>query len=266
LPTPSDKTALITGASSGLGVEFAIQLAARGYHLILVARREERLEQVADKLRSDHGVEVIVFPADLSKLEEIERVISVINTTPNLELLVNNAGFGINRRFINADPEKELALLQVHMTAPVMLCRAVLPGMAARNYGVIINVSSLAGIIPIRSVLYGSSKSFLISFSEALQEELHDSGIRVQALCPGFTFTEFHDTSEYTRFNRQNIPGFLWLTSEKVVTNSLKSLTRQKVICIPGNLYGFIGVLARNSLTADLIKSMARFVLRKRRH
>jgi short-subunit dehydrogenase len=262
----SNKTALITGASSGLGAEFAGQLAAKGFDLILVARREERLRQLGDTLQSKYGITTTLLPADLSVIADIEKVIHIIEQTSKIELLINNAGFGTVGRFSHVEPEKELAMLHVHMVAPVLLCRAILPGMTSRNKGSIINVSSLAGIVPIRNVMYGSSKSFLISFSEALQDELRDSEIHVQALCPGFILTEFHDTDEYTKFSRSSIPRFLWMTPEVVVKESLKSLNKHTVICIPGNLYRFIGALAGNNITAGLIKSVARLVLRRRKH
>jgi hypothetical protein len=265
LLAPSNKTAIITGASAGLGAEFAVQLAEKGYDLVLVARREDRLNQLGETLQPKFGVKVIPVPADLSLIEDIEKVINVINETSNIELLINNAGFGTVGRFSRVEPSKELSMLQVHMIAPVMCCRAVLPGMISRNKGAIINVSSLAGLMPIRSVLYGSSKAFIVKFSEALQDELRDAHIQVQALCPGFFLSEFHDTSEYTQFSRSNIPNFLWMTSQQVVNESLESLEKNKVICIPGNLYSFVGALARNSITAGLIKSIARLVLRRRR-
>jgi hypothetical protein len=262
----SKKTALITGASSGLGAEFANQLAAMGFDLILVARREDRLQQLGASIQANFGVEIKILPADLSIQSEIERVISVINQTSNIELLVNNAGFGLMKGFLHADPDRELAQMQVHMIAPVLLCRAVLPGMISRNKGAIINVSSIAGIIPIRSILYGSSKAFLIIFTESLRDMLHHKNIYVQALCPGFTYTEFHDTPEYTNFSRESIPGFLWMSSQKVVKESLQSVHKNKVICIPGHFYRFVGVLARNSFTAGLIKYAARIVLHRRKY
>jgi len=266
LPLSSNNIALITGASSGLGVEFANQLAAKGFDLILVARREEPLAQLSDLLQSNYGTKTIVLPIDLSLSTGIEQVISTITCSPNIEFLVNNAGFGTVGRFARVEVEKEHAMLQVHMIAPVMFCRAVLPEMISRNHGVIINVASLAGIMPIRNVLYGSSKSFLIKFSEALAAELGNTAVCVQALCPGFILTEFHDTSEYTRFSRTSIPRFLWMTPQLVVSESLRLLPSGKVICIPGNLYRFAGTLARNSLTAGLINSIARFILRRKKY
>jgi uncharacterized protein len=261
-----NKTALITGASSGLGAEFAVQLAQKGYDLILVARREDRLKQLGDTLQSKYRVKTIPLSVDLSLSEDIESVIKLIKETSNIGLLINNAGFGTVGRFSRVEPQKELTMLYVHMVAPIMFCRAVLPGMISRNNGAIINVSSLAGLMPIRSVLYGSSKAFIVRFSEALQDELRDTQVLVQALCPGFFLSEFHDTSEYTKFSRSSIPRFLWLTSQQVVRESLESLKKHKVICIPGNIYSFAGALARNSLTAGLIKSIARLVLCRRKH
>jgi short-subunit dehydrogenase len=259
------KTAFITGASSVVGAEFANQLAAKGYNLVLTARREERLQQLAEILRARFSIQVNILPADLSKLPDIDKLVSEINIMSNLDLLVNNAGFGTIGRFHRVDAHKELAMMNVHMVAPVMLCRAALPGMISRNQGGIINVASLAGLIPIRNVIYHSSKAFLVSFSEVLHTELIKSQVRVQALCPGFVYTEFHDTAEYSRFPRSSVPRFLWMSAEQVVAQSLKSLQHRKVICIPGHIYRFAGDLSRNSYTAGLIKFMAQLVLRKRK-
>ena len=156
-------------------------------------------------------------------------------------------------------------MLHVHVIAPVMLCRAALPAMLSRNHGAIINVSSLAGLIPIRNVLYQSTKSFLVSFTYSLRNELIGSQVYVQVLCPGFVYTEFHDTPEYTHFSRSSVPEFLWMTPGQVVTPSLKSLHSRSWICIPGRLYGLVGVLARNSFSAGLIRLVAQFILRRRR-
>jgi short-subunit dehydrogenase len=224
------------------------------------------LELLNQSLSPKYGIQVTVLPADLSLMEGIDQVIQVIARTSNLELLVNGAGFGLRGKFYQVDADKERAMLMVHMIAPVMLSRAVLPGMLARNNGAIINVSSMAGLIPIRTVLYGTSKNYLVKFSEALQAELHDSRVNVQALCPGYTYTEFHDTAEYAQFSRQRIPRFLWLTSQQVVCESLNTLGQSRVICIPGTIYKFAGALSRNSLTIGLITYIARHVLRRRKH
>jgi uncharacterized protein len=260
----ASKTALITGASSGLGAEFAKQLAAQGYNLVLTARRIERIHQLAETIHSTYPVQISELPADLSNLPEIEQLAARITSMSDLDLLVNCAGFGTVGRFFRVDASKELAMLHVHIIAPVMFCRAAVPGMLSRNHGDIINVSSLAGLIPIRNVVYASTKAFLVNFSSALQNDLLGSRVYVQVLCPGFVYTEFHDTPEYTHFSRTGVPKFLWMMPDQVVTESLKSM-HHHLICIPGHLYRFVGVLARNSFTAGLIQWATRFVLRRRR-
>ncbi len=257
----SDKTAVITGASSGLGAEFARQLASRGYNLILTARRTDRLQKLSGEIQSSFPIETHLIPADLSKLTGIDALISTINSLPQLDLLVNNAGFGTVGRFYRVNPEKEIAMVNVHMVAPVMLTRAALPGMVSRGQGGVINVSSVAGLVPIRNVLYHSSKAFQVSFSEALRTELHGTGVRVQALCPGFVLTEFHDTQEYIHFSRQSVPRFLWMTPDQVVIESLNSLPSGKLICTPGKIYRIAAALARNSISAGLIKYFAGVIL-----
>jgi len=229
----ASKTANITGASSSLGAEFGNQLSTRGYNLVLVTRRAERLRQVSKIIETKYGVQVNIQLADLSSLIDIDHMVGIINSIFSLDLLVNNAGFGTVGRFHRADTDKGLAMLNVHMVAPALLCRAALPGMISRNHGAIINVAALAGLIRIRNVLYHSSKAFLVSFSKELHAELRDSQVHVRALCPGFISTEFHDMAEYSRFNRTSVQQFLWMTSEQVVTESLKSLQRKEVICIP---------------------------------
>ncbi len=262
---PSEKTAFITGASSGLGAEFARQLAARGYHLLLTARRTDRLQQLSTEISSRFPVHTRILPADLSKLTDIDALTSTINSLPRLDLLINNAGFGTVGRFYRVDPEKHAAMLNVHLVAPVMLSRAALPGMVARDQGGIINVSSLAGLVPIRNVLYHSSKAFQVSFSESLQAELYGTHVGVQALCPGFVLTEFHDTSEYSRFSRQSIPKFLWMTPDQVVKESLDSLPRGILICTPGGLYRLSAALARNSISTGIIKFFANLIVNRRK-
>jgi uncharacterized protein len=260
----SEKTAFITGASSGIGAEFARQLAARGYQLYLTARRADRLQQLSAEIQSRFPVQTHILPADLSVIYDIDVLVSTITSLPPLDLLVNNAGFGTVGRFYHVDPEKVSAMVNVHMVALVRLCRAALPGMVSQNKGGIINVSSLAGLVPIRNVLYHSSKAFQISFSEALRSELYSTQVRVQALCPGFVLTEFHDSREYMRFSRQSIPGFLWMSSEKVVTESLNLLPKGNLICAPGIIYHFAAALSRNSITSGLIKYVAGLIVHRR--
>jgi len=260
---PTSKTALITGASSGLGAEFSRQLAARGWDLILTARRQDRLQQLAQELQSQHPISVTTLVADLADPAGLQAVSDHIHALPALDLLINNAGFGTHGRFFEVEPHKNAAMLQVHINASVLLSHAALPGMIARHQGHIINVSSMAGLIPIRSVLYGTTKAFLVNFSEALQAELHGTGVKVQALCPGFTYTEFHDTPEYTGFNRRKIPRILWLTSQQVVDESLEHMNRRSVVCIPGFQYKIIGIIARNSFSGYFVRRIGTLLFHK---
>jgi hypothetical protein len=252
-------TALITGASSGIGAEFARQLAAQQYDLILVARREERLRALAAELERTHSIRTEILVADLSNLADIERVATRIAELETLDLLINSAGFGTPLRFAEAEAAKHVAMLEVHVVASTRLSRAALPGMIARDRGLIINVSSLAAFFPMPgSVTYCSTKAYLNTFSKALQAELDGTGVQVQALCPGFTYTEFHDTPEYANFSRSTIPKPFWMPAEKVVAASLEAARRGRVICIPGFQYRLIALLARSGLASLLLNILMR--------
>lgn len=237
--------ALITGASSGIGAEFARQLAAAGHELILTARREELLTALADELRAAYGVAVEVVVADLAQPEGIERVEAAIAGREALGVLINNAGFGTNGRFLDVVIDRSLDMISVHITASVRLMKAALPSMVARGRGAIINVSSIAAFYnSAGGANYGATKAYLNSFSEALQNELVDTGVTVQALCPGFTYSGFHETPEYTGFDRSAIPQKLWMTAEAVVAESLESVGNGKVIVVPGRQYKMMRALA----------------------
>ncbi len=224
--------ALVTGASSGIGAVFARKLAALGFDLILVARRKERLERLASDLgRADAQVADLSIDADLRRVEER------IKAVPNLEMLVNNAGFGAQGRFWEADLEAQDRMHRLHVIATLRLTHAALDVMLPRARGSIINVSSVAGFLhnPF-SVSYGATKAWINSFTEALYVELKGAGspVRVQALCPGFTVSEFHDV---LGIDRAVIPRSLWMSAEDVVETSLRSLEKDKVIVIPGWRY-----------------------------
>jgi short-subunit dehydrogenase len=156
-------------------------------------------------------------------------------------------------------------MIQVHVIASVRLARAALPQMVERRRGGIINMSSMSAFVPSAGVTYSSTKTYMVKFSQALQYELYDTGVRVQALCPGLTYSEFHDSPEYSRFDRERVPRFLWLTAETVVGESLRDLERGKVVCIPGTIYRLIKSLATGWLTGPLVAAGARRVLRRRR-
>jgi short-subunit dehydrogenase len=261
----ADKTALITGASSGIGAEFARQLAGQGYSLVLTARRKDKLEALAQEIQEEHQVNVEVLPADLSQEDGIQMVERRIGELDHLDLLVNNAGYGISGRFYKSDIQRQLDMIQVHVIASVRLARAVLPQMVERGRGGIINMSSMSAFVPSAGVTYSSTKTYMLKFSQALQYELYSTGVRVQALCPGLTYSEFHDTPEYTRFDRERVPRFLWLRAEAVVSESLRDLERGRVVCVPGRIYRLIKSLATGWLTGPLVAAGARRVLRRRR-
>lgn len=253
--TNQKATAMITGASSGIGAMFARRLAARGHNLVLVGRRQERLQALSAEIRQQNPVAVDVLAADLASekgLEQVERCIADLN---DLNLLVNNAGFGSTGNFATSDLARQLDMIQVHVLAPVRFTRAALPGMLARRQGGIINVASLAAFLPSPgNVTYSASKNYLTTFSEVLAMELKGTGVRVQALCPGFTVTEFHDRPELKDFDRSQIPKLLWCSAEDVVDESLRGLERGRVVVVPGLIYRLISLTVRNSPLYDLVK------------
>lgn len=254
----TNRVAIITGATSGIGASFARQLGAQGYDLVLVGRRKERLDQLAGELKNANSISAQVAISDLATLEGIQAVEALINSTPDLDMLVNNAGFGVSGNFADTDIEDNLDMIEVHVIATVRFTRKALPGMLARKKGSIINVSSLAAFLPqiSDSVTYSATKSYLNAFSETLWKELRGSGVRVQALCPGFTLTDFHDRPGLEGFTRESVPKIAWMTADKVVEKSLKALEHDRVICIPGLLNQVISVIGRNPLfvwTADRV-------------
>lgn len=239
-------TALITGASSGLGEAFTRELASRNYDLIIIARRKHRLEELSEELKSSYPISVDAIVADLSTEKDINQVEEHIKKIKNLDMLVNNAGFGTSGYFYDVSPEKSINMINVHVLATTRFCRAALPGMIKRNKGSIINVSSLASFYPLKgNTIYNATKNYLNMFSRSIQKELKGYNIKVQALCPGFTYTEFHDTDEFKEFNRSSVPKFLWMPAQDVAKRSLNALRRKKVIFIPG---------IKNRILARLLK------------
>ena len=237
----SKPIALITGATAGIGASFAELLAKKGHDLVIVARDLERLNQNASKWRENFGVEVEVLVADLSRDEDIRRIeLRLQNTSRPIEVLINNAGFGIKKSFLVSEILDEIALLDVLVTAPMRLMHAILPIMKARNSGVIINVSSIAGWIA--GGTYSAAKSYLTVLTESLHTELLGSNVKLLSLAPGYTRTEFHQRGN---MKMAGLPNWLWLTSERVVEDAWNSAQAGKVLCIPGRQYQVIANLAR---------------------
>lgn len=228
--------AFITGASAGMGLCFAKHFAQHGFDLVLLARRKDRLENEATKLMSDYGIRCEIISADLSDPANITKAADHIRQIGNLDVLINNAGFATIGYFADVPIEKSMCMHQLHMTLPVLLTHAALPGMLKRKRGAIINVSSMAAFtLTPGNVLYDATKSFLVTFSENLWHEVRDKGIRIQALCPGFTRTEFHEVGDFKNFDRSVVPDSLWMTPDEVVSLSLKSLEKNKeIVFVPG--------------------------------
>lgn len=256
------KVALITGASSGIGATFAKHLAAKGYDLVLVARRENVLKEIADELQRAHGIQARVLAADLSLTEDIERVCNEISKLSELEILVNNAGFGTDGRFFQVPIEKHEQMLELHVMAATHLAYAALQIFLAKNRGAIINMSSLSAFVPFPgSVNYHATKAYLVAFSEGLQTELRDTGIIVQALCPGFTYSSFHDTTELNDFRRDALPSIAWGSADQVVETSLKALETGRLLVIPRWINQGIALLARSLLIRPIVKWIANWAL-----
>ena len=242
--------ALVTGASAGLGACFSKALASKGYNLILVARRADRLEKLAKSLSESHDITAEVLAADLTNSEDLAKVYSRIQACTNLEFLINNAGFGTHPLFAESDLKTQSAMIKLHVNAVAELTHAALGNMVSQNAGNIINVCSVAGFFASpTNVLYCSTKTWGIAFSKSLAIELADSNINVQALCPGFTYTEFHDVM---KVDRKLVPKLLWLNANYVVEQSLKKLGKGTV-CIPSLRYKMFVLLSK--ITPDFIKN-----------
>jgi uncharacterized protein len=230
-------TSLVTGATAGIGHEFAVQLAARGDDLVLVARDSVRLEEVAEELRRTHQVQVEVLVADLTDREQLATVEArLADRDRPVDLLVNNAGFGLKQRFLDNSADDETAMLEVLVTAVLRLSHAALGAMAERGHGGIINVSSVAAFLPRGT--YSAAKAWVNSFSEWAHLEYAARGVTVMALCPGFTKTEFHERMQVRRGE-----GFMWLDVDFLVREALEDFDKGRAYSIPGMQYKAIRVL-----------------------
>lgn len=253
-------TALVTGATAGIGASYANLLAKEGFDLILVARDLPRLNQVAKELTKRFGVKTQCIKADLTKPSQLARVEKrVADLKKPIDVLVNNAGFGIKDGFTVSNLDKEQELLDVLVTAPMRLTHAVLPVMVKRNSGIIVNVSSVASFIA--GGTYSAAKSYLTVFSESLHTELRGTNVKISALCPGFTRTEFHSRG---RMKMTALPKFMWLDSDKLVSKSWKHVNANRAISIPGWQYKILSAIARNA-PRPIVRKVGMNVRKKQR-
>ena len=236
------KTALVTGASSGIGKAFAELLAAKGYALVLTARRGDRLQALAAELTKRHGVAAHAIVADLAEphaARHIESELAARGLT--IDVLVNNAGYGVPGSYVKVPWLDHDRFMQVMVTAVLDLTYRLLPGMLDRGWGRIINIASVAGMVPAPAghTLYGASKAFLIRFSEALNAENLDKGVHTTAVCPGFTWSEFHDVTG-TRARMNNMPSFLWLHADDVARQGYDAVMKGRSVVVNGRIYQFL--------------------------
>ena len=240
-------TCLVTGASAGIGAAIAAEYAARGWDLALTARREEPMIELAQRLKADYGTTSHIFPLDLFETNAVEDLMSRIDKKGvRIDGLVNNAGYGHPGKYIDSDWQEHANFIQLMLSAPCELAHAVLPSMKDEGFGRIINVASLAGHIPGSRghTLYAAVKSFLIKFSQSLHMEMTPFGVHVSALCPGFTYSEFHDVNG-TRPGVSQLPDFMWMEAEECAEQGVEACERNRAVFVPGRVNKSIAVAAR---------------------
>jgi short-subunit dehydrogenase len=238
LPPPSpESTCLVTGASSGIGADVARSLARRGHGTVLVARRTERLEELAEELRAGHHVRAETLACDLGDAVARERLVEQIDELGlTVEVLVNNAGFGSGGLFQRLDQERELEMVRLNVEAVVALCGKYVPLMAARGRGAVLNVASTAAFQPLpRQATYAATKAFVLAFTDGLHADLRGTGVTASSLCPGPVKTEFADTAGISE-EASGLPEMFWTESDYVAEEAVKALERGRRVVVPGRL------------------------------
>ncbi|HUC36944.1 MAG TPA: SDR family oxidoreductase [Acidimicrobiales bacterium] len=238
LPAPSDTTTcLVTGASSGIGADIARELAKRGHGLSLVARREDRLKILADELRSAHRVQVEVIPCDLTDAQARSELPPALKERGlEVSVLVNNAGFSTTGRVNRSEHERETAMVRTNVEAVVDLCTLFLPEMVTAGRGAVLNVASVAAFQPLPGQAgYGASKAFVLSYSQAIREELRGTGVSVTVLCPGPVKTEFEDVAGFVEGEADSsVPKIMWVPAAQVARAAVEGLERGRAVVLPG--------------------------------
>jgi len=241
------RLALITGGSSGIGEAFAEVFAAEGFDIVITARREDRLRAVQSRLQQRYGSRVELIVEDLERPDAPARLCAELEARGlTIDALVNNAGYGVPGAYLASSWDVHARFLQIMVTAVAELTHRLLPGMVERQYGRIINVASLAGLVPSPAghTLYAASKAFLIKFSESLSHEVRGDGVLVTALCPGFTYSEFHDVTG-TRAMMNRMPGWMWMSAPAVARRGYDAVMAGESVVVPGRLNAAIATLVR---------------------
>ena len=242
------RLALVTGASAGIGASFARILASHGYDVALTARRADRLDKLAEEISLRYGVEALTVTADLAEPEAPGQILDFLTAHGRtVDTLVNNAGYGLPGVYADTRWDDQRAVIQVMMTAPAELAHRVLPGMIHKRFGRIVNVASLAGLLPGAAgyTLYGAVKAFLVRFSQSLHLETEAQGVHVSALCPGFTYSEFHDVAGTRAQITQSTPPWLWLGADEVAAAGYEAVEANRAICVPGAPYKAIAAVVK---------------------
>ncbi len=249
--------AIITGASSGIGLEFANQLAKKGYNIVLIARRKEELEKISKNIQEKYKVKCISHPCDLSKELEIKRIIIEISKIKNIEYLINCAGFSTQKYFYEMDQEIAREEIFVHVFATTQLTGAILPIMIKNKKGYIINVSSIASFITTSksNAIYNSTKAYIRIFTETLIDEMkvNNFNVHIQALCPGFTKTDF-----FKNYDATFVPNIFWMKVDRVVKRSLKKIEKRSCVYIPGFKNKFLVWLLKSWIISWMFNFAAR--------
>jgi short-subunit dehydrogenase len=259
LPPPAPgSTCLITGASSGIGAELARQLAARGYGVFLVARREDRLRELADEIERDHGVRAEVAAADLADSGQIEALPAKLGERGlAVEMLVNNAGFSTVGD-VHRNPERQAGMIRVNCEALVTLTCAFVPAMVERGRGAVLNMASMAAYQPIPSqAVYAATKSFVLSFSESVSEELRKTGVTMTALCPGPVATEFIEAAGFKKSQDEMGPSFAWASAADVARAGIEGMAKGKRVVVPGLGNRAIAVATQHTPHSLLFRTVA---------
>jgi uncharacterized protein len=253
------RTAVITGASSGIGEAFARRLAREGFNVLLVARRKDLLRQLALDLEYQYHVSATAFAADLATDDGVRKLEKRLAGEDTTDVLINSAGFGTRGLFAEVETKKSQNMVYLHTMAVMRLTRAVLPNMIANKRGYIIQVSSIGAFLTTSQyVIYSATKAFINMFVQGLHEELTGSGVKVQALCPGLTKTGFMHTEEFSDFSYSKIPDYIWMSPDQVVEESLAALKKNKLVFIPGRGNRmFVG-----ALRTPIIKQLLGFVFK----